>query len=116
MELEFDYKAVDWKALKTYWDKNPTWCQFKIKHGENILTFEAYVNKSKKIRLWLFINGWYKGEYSQPGHEFYKYQKQLEMLMDKRLVEIEKKFDRKLKKLTTRQIMEKKGIEPISLR
>jgi hypothetical protein len=107
MELEFDYKNVDWKAVKEKWDSAPMYFHLKIKHGGNEISFTPWLDKSKRYKLGVYVNGWLKGEYTNEGHEFQKYFNPKVILPSKKQIAIERRFDKTLKKLTDRQVIEK---------
>ncbi len=107
MKLEYDYKNVDWKEVKERWDKAPMHFYMFITHGTTEIGFQAFLDKKKQYKIWLFINGRYKSEYMDKGHEFAKYHLPVEKLPSKKLIAIERKFDKSLKKLTDKQVIEK---------
>lgn len=109
--MEFDYKNVDWKLAKEEWDKSPIWFNLIIRHGENILTFQPYLDKTKRYKLGLYINGWMKGEWYQDDCEFQKYFRTVTIKPYKETFELHRIRDKKCKKMTDAQIMKYKGIK-----
>lgn len=76
----------------------------EIQHGENKLSFESGLDKTKRVRLGLYINGWLKGEYSNDDHPFKKYLNPKEVKPSRKLIEIEKKYNPKLRKKSNAEI------------
>jgi hypothetical protein len=112
MELAYDYKNVDWKEVKKQWDAHPDIFNLDISHRDKKVAFQSFINKQKTIKIWLFIDGRYKGEYRDKEHEYRKYHNFKEQLpFNKKYFEAERKFDKKLRKLTDRQIVEKLGMK-----
>jgi hypothetical protein len=105
MELQYDYKSVDWKAVKSAWDKSPVWFELNITHVANVLTFQSGLDKSKRYRLMVYVNGQYKGEWHTDGHPNQKYFNAKTKNPGKKRIDIERKFERKCKKMTDAQII-----------
>lgn len=114
MELEYDYKEVDWKEVRKNWDKAAYFFNLTIIHGNNKLTIQSFVSKEKKIRLMIFVNGRYKGEYDNEDSPFRKYLNVKTIQPDKSQIQYHRIFDRKCKKMTAKQIIDYKGLKGYS--
>ncbi len=108
--MEFDYKNVDWKLVKEEWDKSPMWFNLIILHQGIRLYFKPGLDKSKRFKLNLWIDGYCKSEWLDAKHEYHKYLHQKVMYPPKKMIELERKFDPKMKKKTDKQVIEEKGM------
>lgn len=111
MELEYDYKTVDWKKVKEIWDSTPYYFGLRIKHQENSLIFQSCVGKNKKIYLLCYVNNQSCYAWGEVGHEFRKYFN-IKIYPISSLKKYMTKEDlRMLKKIGTKAFYEKKGMQ-----
>lgn len=109
--MTFDYKNVDWKQIKKEWNQSPVWFELSIQHGENKLTFHAFLDKNKKCKLGIYINGWFKGEYMNSGSPYQKYLNRKELKPFKEVIDFHKKSNRKYRKKTAAEIAKAEGLK-----
>lgn len=108
--LEFDYKDVDWKQVKSEWDDDPFLFYLKIKHGENKITISSFLDKSKRYRLIGYVNGRFEHGYTNKGHEFVKYQNKKFIKLGSSLIKcLDKKVQNEIKKIGERAWAEREG-------
>jgi len=78
---------IDWKQIKKEWDEDTVFFSVRFQHGANELQFRAELYK-KRYKLMIYINGWFKGEYSNAEHDFSKYMNKKELKPSKNLKEL----------------------------
>lgn len=109
--MEFDYKNVDWKEVKKKWDEDTRLFYLKIMYKENEISFLSGLDTSKRYGIMVYINGYYKGLYSTDGHEYGKFLHEKTIRPSKKIIDLERHFDKKCKKMTDKQIIEYKKLK-----
>lgn len=111
MEMTFDYKNVDWKAVKAEWDASPYFFRLVILHNGNCLSFDSVLDKSKRYRLFAYVDGRFEGAWTASDNSHNMYMNKKTIQPSKSLIDFHKAIDRKCRKMTPAQIIKYKEIK-----
>lgn len=111
MKPQYDYKNVDWKQVKKEWDDYPLHFDLKINHGNNMLSFQPFIDSTKRCRLMGYVNGRWEGLSSRDDHPYQKYLNRKIISPSREIIAWNRLADPKCRKMTDKQVIQRKGLK-----